>query len=569
MHKENVTMRKVLHVPIEKVLIHPSSPRDINSEKNQEYVEFLIQRYNQGYDLEAIEVYPNSTGEFIIVDGNLIREASFRLNLHTIPVFVTKELPETVEEYLDIVLVKNFRSQYSIEEKCCLLKNISRIGSNYSSNLSSGQINIIFSNILGKGFKRNNVITLRKIFQHEYENPDNLGLSTDIISGKISVDEGRKVLQILTEKRFDYSIEKEKKSNLYSAIKEGRTSADKVQKMLLKLKDPTKLTNYVLNKNIDKNGWMVKFCDSRNMKFEHGTKLNGSFSSIPYFQQIKTYCGAEDRNNNEIGWEETAQQFAENIASVYKNTYNDFTEDAVIGINISDTYKNGVSQGIYYHIGMAMIKAGFFPIGQTIWYKKDAKPVNLKMKRNRDNYEMVLLFSKTEKYYFEKLKFNNPNKKKEIKGNCGEQGTKGKRGFHVSGDYDTIDNFMDVQRFSDIVELNQSTGRSKMEFHGDFSFLLPISFILQYIPENGVIWDPFAGTGTVGRSALLLNRKVILTELYEHNYELIKNNIEKGISDYNPEELIKLNKTYVEETYFSKEINGLLSSPKLSPFQVN
>lgn len=541
--------RTIIYVPIEKVEIHQSSIRNLRSLQNQEYIKLLVERHREGHHIDPLEGYGNTEDGYTIIDGVLRLEMYRCLNFNTVPFIVTENEPKSVRDYLDLVFVRNHRSEYSVEEKIEFTKNLCRIDGEGKSSMSKEQINIIISNMFGKGMKRNNAISVRKVFEFDHKNPNDLNLASRLLTNQISVDVAKKTLEIFDAK-YKYSLDDEKKSGLVKKMLDGQMNVDQLQSMLIKKQIPTDMSKIIFNKNYNDNNYEVFFGDSRQVKFKEGTILNGAYSSIPYYQQIKGYSKTQEMSKYEIGHESTPEEFAKNIASVYKNSYDYFSDDAVIGINISDTYSKGISLGIYYRIGMEMINAGFYPIGQTIWYKKDAKPVNEKMRRNRDNYEMVLMFSKSPNYHFSKFKFENPNKKKEIKGNCSEQTNKGKKGFHVSNDYDTIDNFMEVQKFSNIIELNQSTGRSKMEFHGDFSFLLPISFILQYIPENGIVWDPFGGTGTVGRSALLLNRKVIISELYEHNHESILNNIQMGLENYDKERFSELDENYAEETQF-------------------
>ncbi len=95
------------------------------------------------------------------------------------------------------------------------------------------------------------------------------------------------------------------------------------------------------------------------------------------------------------------------------------------------------------------------------------------------------------------------------------------------------------------MKLNISKERSQQDglqngFFGSFSNALPIPFILSFFPENGTVWDPFGGTGTTGRAALMLNRKVIISELYDKNIPKISEVLEKGIYDYDEEEYLTL-----------------------------
>ena len=66
------------------------------------------------------------------------------------------------------------------------------------------------------------------------------------------------------------------------------------------------------------------------------------------------------------------------------------------------------------------------------------------------------------------------------------------------------------------------------------------------IPEEGMVWDPFGGTGTTGRVALLLNRRVIISELYEKNIPKIQEILQKGITEFNPEEYENIKVEYTE-----------------------
>ncbi|MDO3423974.1 hypothetical protein QWT87_03660 [Chryseobacterium sp. APV1] len=65
------------------------------------------------------------------------------------------------------------------------------------------------------------------------------------------------------------------------------------------------------------------------------------------------------------------------------------------------------------------------------------------------------------------------------------------------------------------------------------------------MPEEGTVWDPFAGTGSVGRAGLMLNRKVIMSELYDKNIPKIKEVLEKGISEYDENEYHTLKNDFV------------------------
>ncbi len=71
-------------------------------------------------------------------------------------------------------------------------------------------------------------------------------------------------------------------------------------------------------------------------------------------------------------------------------------------------------------------------------------------------------------------------------------------------------------------------GRTKhIEGHGaTFPLELAEKAIINFSPENGIVLDPFMGTGTTGVAALKLNRKFIGIELIEKHYLFSKERLE-------------------------------------------
>ena len=224
-------------------------------------------------------------------------------------------------------------------------------------------------------------------------------------------------------------------------------------------------------------------------------------------------------------------------------------------ININDSFQDGVCVGVVPLLIVEMQKAGFFYLGKTVWVKKDHKPQGNNIKRFANGYEDILVFSKTKNYYYQQLRIYDPNKKASLTRGCSEQGNKGKlkkeMSCHISNPYKQIRNLMNENDVEGILNVNISGDRSqkdglKNEFFGSFPTLLPVPFILTCIPEEGMVWDPFGGTGTTGRVALLLNRRVIISELYEKNIPKIEEILQKGITEFNPEEYENIKVEYTE-----------------------
>lgn len=64
--------------------------------------------------------------------------------------------------------------------------------------------------------------------------------------------------------------------------------------------------------------------------------------------------------------------------------------------------------------------------------------------------------------------------------------------------------------------------KNDSNFHGIFIPEIPYQFIRRFLPENGLIWDCFGGSGTTHRVAEYLNARCILTDLHPAQYYIIE-----------------------------------------------
>lgn len=79
---------------------------------------------------------------------------------------------------------------------------------------------------------------------------------------------------------------------------------------------------------------------------------------------------------------------------------------------------------------------------------------------------------------------------------------------------------IDADMIPDFLKIN--TAKSQYEHFAIFPKKIPELAIKACCPENGIVLDPFAGSGTTGKAALELKRKSILIELQEDFLEIIK-----------------------------------------------
>lgn len=487
--------------------------------------------------------------KYVVVDGVLRFLAVQDLNLNEVDCIVLESTPNSKDEVKDWIIEFNLKSVPTLEERKRLLSHYLRIFDT-ESELDESTYNEKYrfiSEQYGRGWGRNNVITFKKSLVFEKENPENsLNLSNKLLENEVSFDRVKGVLDILNDEKNNYDLEKEKEAKVIDGFLNKKYDLRKTQSLVRQYnhKKETGTTNIDIITNIISDRYMILPGNSLDVRFPEGTLINGILTSIPYYNQIE-YSEKDSKNSEfEIGREKKPELFVKNIVDVMKIGAENMTEDGVIIINLHDSYQDGICVGVVPLLILEMKKEDFFFIDQVIWQKSNNKPQGNKTKRFTNGYESVLIFSKSKDYYYNQLKIYDPSKSATVKRGCSEQGNKDsnlKTSYHISNQYKTMRNFLCDNDIEQVLKLNISKERSQQSglqtgFFGSFPTLLPLPFILSFIPEGGTIYDPFAGTGSVGRSGLMLNRKVIMSELYDKNIPKIKEVLEKGISEYDENE---------------------------------
>lgn len=496
--------------------------------------------------------------KYVIIDGVLRFLAVQDLNLNEVDCIILDICPNSKDEVKDWIIEFNLKSVPTVEERKRLLSHYLRVVET-ESELDESTYNDKYKFIseqYGRGWGRNNVITFKKSLVFEKENPENsLNLSNKLLENEVSFDRVKCVLDILDDERNNYDLEKEKEAKVIDGFLNKKYDLRKTESLVRQYnhKKETGTTDINIVREVSSEKYMILPGNSLDTKFPKDTVINGILTSIPYYYQVK-YSEKDSKNSEfEIGREKKPELFIKNIVDVMKIGAESMTEDGVIVINLQDTYQDGICLGIVHSLATEMQKAGFFYIDQVIWQKSNNKPQGNKTKRFINGYESVLLFSKSRDYYYDQLKIYDPSKSATVKKGCSEQGNKGadsKHSYHISNQYRTIRNFLCDNDIEQILKLNISKERSQQNglqtgFFGSFPTLLPIPFLLSFFPENGMVWDPFGGTGTTGRAALMLNRKVIISELYDKNIPKIKEVLEKGISEFREEDYINLKNDFL------------------------
>lgn len=248
-------------------------------------------------------------------------------------------------------------------------------------------------------------------------------------------------------------------------------------------------------------------------------------TSPPYWQ-LRDY-GVE----NQFGLEENFQEYIEKLCQLFDECWRILKDTGTVFVNLGDTYSNSSSKFlkktnirkkskimIPERFVIKMIEKGWILRNEIIWYKPNVLPESVNDRFTND-FEKVFFFSKNEKYFFEKqyeklsektlTSFKNgiiPTGKKKIL-SAGESKIAMKK---VNKPWKA--NYNENGRNMRTVWKIATKGIAEAHF-ATFPEELVRRCIMSGCPENGIVFDPFLGSGTTLKVAKQLNRNGIGIEL--------------------------------------------------------
>ena len=240
------------------------------------------------------------------------------------------------------------------------------------------------------------------------------------------------------------------------------------------------------------------------------------FTSPPYAERRKkTYGGIKE--DNYVNW---FGKIAKEIKRVLKPNGSFF-------LNIKPHCKNGERVLYVFDLILFLKRDLSFLFVEEYCWTKNAFPTGVHG-RLKNGFEPVYHFTinKPSQITFNPLacgtKVSEETKKRAFRKNC-------KTPTNGSGMIVDRDNFKNIKlaRPSNVINANNVTNQysKKMKHSAVFPESLSNFFIKTFSNEGDTILDPFAGSGTVGISALQNNRNYILIDKEIDNINLIKDRV--------------------------------------------
>ena len=258
-------------------------------------------------------------------------------------------------------------------------------------------------------------------------------------------------------------------------------------------------------------------------------------TSPPYYN-LRDY-----KNSGQIGAENTVKDFVENLCKVFDEIHRILKPTGSCWVNIGDTYDKKRLLQVPSRFEIAMCDRGWHLRNEIIWSKPNPQPISSK-DRFWGNHEKFFWFVKdVKKYYFNRdpilvpqaeisirrmFSKNNMDKRKDFNASS-------KEGFAISSSsqdkhYARMREEMGIDKefnYEELIKSGKCPTRPEFDtwnvpsvtYKGAHFAVYPPELIekpiLSCCPEQGIVIDPFMGSGTTGEVAKLNNRRYIGLEL--------------------------------------------------------
>ncbi len=279
--------------------------------------------------------------------------------------------------------------------------------------------------------------------------------------------------------------------------------------------------------------------------------INTCITSPPYW-------GLRDYGTGgQLGLEDTPEEFVENLVKVFREVKRVLRDDGTVWLNLGDSYYNyrpgkgqslikqtvsntnqdlpqevarrankidGLKEkdlvGIPWRVAFALQADGWYLRQDIIWNKPNPMPESVQ-DRCTKSHEYIFLLSKNPKYYFDNEAIKEDAETDPVKrDNMGE-------GYQA--DYAKGKRFSEGERVWGYTKKNKRSvwTITTKPFKGAHFAVFPPDLIepciLAGCPKDGVVLDPFMGSGTTGMVAQQLGRKWIGCELNAEYISMQKN----------------------------------------------
>jgi DNA modification methylase len=224
--------------------------------------------------------------------------------------------------------------------------------------------------------------------------------------------------------------------------------------------------------------------------------------------------------------EKTPEAYISKLVEVFTEVYRILKPTGTLWLNIGDLYWGGKSTiqstgrkreyiktkdliGIPWMLAFELRRAGFYLRQDIIWHKPNPMPESVK-DRCTKSHEYIFLLTKSANYYFDHESILEPAAYDGRKDMAFKGSNKYAKGLSPSHHGSSIPTYP-VRNKRDVWSV--CTKAEKESHFAVFPETLIVDCIKAGCPEDGIVLDPFIGSGTTAVVARKLNRNYIGFEL--------------------------------------------------------
>ena len=209
-------------------------------------------------------------------------------------------------------------------------------------------------------------------------------------------------------------------------------------------------------------------------------------------------------------------QYADWFYTFHEVFFNTLKPSGSLVINIKDKVINGVRDRYVWKTIEKLTGAGWYCIDDYIWHKTNPMP-GYWPTRLQDGWEYCFHLAKTKKPYFNRESIKQPIGEwaKKRLNNLSESDKKRHGSENGSGFGRAISNWAGKKTVSPSNVIKIPVISKNTQHPCAYPVALPGFFIKLLSPHNGLVVDPFSGSGSTGVAALLDGRNCLLIDKLE------------------------------------------------------
>ncbi|MBF8268209.1 MAG: methylase domain protein [Dehalococcoidia bacterium] len=231
------------------------------------------------------------------------------------------------------------------------------------------------------------------------------------------------------------------------------------------------------------------------------------------------YYGQRDYSTSlQIGNEQTPSEYVGRLLEVFNECLRVLDGTGTFWLNLGDKYENGRLLGMPWRVALALQDAGWILRADIIWHKTNAMPSPVSTRPTQD-HEYLFLFSKNHDYYYDADSIREPHitftEKSRMKGGRGHFGKvggtpeKGKNGGNPNLHKGRWDQAFHPSGRNKRTVWSIPLSKNRDVHFAVFPERLVEPAILAGCKPDGIVLDPFLGTGTSALVAIRLGRRFV------------------------------------------------------------